>query len=80
MNELKQPTKLSDDLSFETAVSELESIVTQMESNQLTLQDTIAAFKRGTALLQHCQKTLSEVEQQISVLSDKGDLTPYQGQ
>ncbi|MFZ9643099.1 MAG: exodeoxyribonuclease VII small subunit [Candidatus Methylopumilus sp.] len=58
------------DLPFEAAVSELESIVSQMESKQLSLQDSLAAFKRGTALLQHCQKTLAEVEQQVRILSE----------
>ena len=59
-------------MSFEAAVSELETIVSQMESKELSLQDTLAAFKRGTALLQHCQKTLVEVEQQVRILSDDG--------
>jgi exodeoxyribonuclease VII small subunit len=58
------------EVSFEAAVSELETIVSQMESKELPLQDTLAAFKRGTALLQHCQKTLVEVEQQVRILSD----------
>ena len=69
------------DLAFEAAVSELETIVSQMESKQLPLQDTLAAFKRGTALLQHCQKTLAEVEQQVRILSDDGktqELQAYQ--
>ena len=69
------------EVSFEAAVSELETIVSQMESKQLSLQDTLAAFKRGTALLQHCQKTLAEVEQQVRILSDDGktqELQAYQ--
>ena len=67
------------ELTFEAAVSELETIVGQMESKQLPLQDTLAAFKRGTALLQHCQKTLAEVEQQVRILSEDGTkLQAYQ--
>ena len=67
------------DITFEAAVSELETIVGQMESKQLPLQDTLAAFKRGTALLQHCQKTLAEVEQQVRMLSEDGTkLQAYQ--
>ena len=69
------------DVTFEAAVSELETIVSQMESNHLPLQDTLAAFKRGTALLQHCQRTLAEVEQQVRILSDDGktqELQAYQ--
>ena len=67
------------ELTFEAAVSELETIVGQMESKQLPLQNTLAAFKRGTALLQHCQKTLTEVEQQVRILSEDGTkLQAYQ--
>ena len=69
---LEESTSELLDLTFETAVSELENIISQMESKQLPLQDTLAAFKRGTALLQHCQKTLAEVEQQVRILSDDG--------
>ena len=75
------PAPISDDITFEAAVSELETIVSQMENNQLPLQDALAAFKRGTLLLQHCQKTLAEVEQQVRILSDNGktqELQAYQ--
>ena len=80
---LIESTSENLDISFEAAVSELESIVGQMESKQLPLQDTLAAFKRGTVLLQHCQKTLAEVEQQVRILSDDGKtqaLQAYQDQ
>ena len=76
---LTEASSESLDLTFEAAVSELETIVGQMESKQLPLQDTLAAFKRGTALLQHCQKTLAEVEQQVRILSEDGTkLQAYQ--
>lgn len=80
---LIESTSENLDISFEAAVSELESIVGQMESKQLPLQDTLAAFKRGTVLLQHCQKTLAEVEQQVRILSDDSKtqaLQAYQDQ
>lgn len=72
------PAPISDDITFEAAVSELETIVSQMENNQLPLQDALAAFKRGTLLLQHCQKTLAEVEQQVRILGEDGSLNAYQ--
>lgn len=71
-------TPISDEMTFEAAVSELETIVGQMENNQLPLQDALAAFKRGTALLQHCQKTLADVEQQVRILGEDGTLNAYQ--
>ena len=65
-------------ISFESAVSELEAIVNQMETNQLPLQDALNAFKHGTALLQQCQKKLADVEQQVRILSDANQLQNYQ--
>ena len=69
---------IAPDLSFEDAVRELELIVNQMENNQLPLQDALTAFKRGSFLLQHCQKTLADVEQQIRILNEDGTLNSFQ--
>jgi exodeoxyribonuclease VII, small subunit len=66
------------EISFESAVRELEAIVNQMETNQLPLQDALNAFKHGTALLQQCQKTLADVEQQVRILSDENQLQNHQ--
>jgi exodeoxyribonuclease VII small subunit len=65
-------------ISFENAIKELEEIVNQMETNQLPLEDALNAFKHGTVLLQQCQKTLADVEQQVRILSDVNQLQNYQ--
>ena len=48
-------------LSFEQAYTELETIVAQMESAQMPLQTSLAAYTRGNFLLQHCQQSLAKV-------------------
>ncbi|BCM25766.1 exodeoxyribonuclease VII small subunit [Methyloradius palustris] len=63
--------------SFDTALSELESLVQQMESDQMPLEQSLAAYKRGTDLLRFCQKTLADVEQQVRILDDKNQLQTY---
>lgn len=63
--------------SFETALSELESLVQQMESDQMPLEQSLTAYKRGTDLLRFCQKTLADVEQQVRILDDKNQLQVY---
>jgi exodeoxyribonuclease VII small subunit len=65
-------------ISFENAIKELEAIVNQMETNQLPLEDALNAFKHGTVLLQQCQKTLTDVEQQVRILSDVNQSQNYQ--
>jgi exodeoxyribonuclease VII small subunit len=64
-------------LSFEAAIAELEALVQQMESDQMPLEQSMQAFRRGAALLQHCQKILADVEQQIRILGENGQLQPY---
>lgn len=62
------PKSASAPKSFEAAVSELETIVQQMESGTLTLEDALDRYQRGASLLKYCQKTLSNAEQRIRVL------------
>ncbi len=54
--------------SFEAALAELETIVREMEAGKLPLEQSLAAFERGTALLKHCQEALAAAEQKLQVL------------
>ena len=58
------------DLKFETARAELETIVQSMEGGKLELEDSIAAYRRGMALMQHCQAQLTDAEEQIRILEN----------
>jgi exodeoxyribonuclease VII small subunit len=49
-------------------LAELETIVARMESGELTLEQSLAAYKRGAALLQYCQLALRDAQQQVKVL------------
>lgn len=62
------PKPASSPKSFEAAVAELESIVRDMESGQLNLEDALARYQRGIGLLKFCQETLSGAEQRIRQL------------
>jgi exodeoxyribonuclease VII small subunit len=53
--------------SFEAALAELEGIVAAMEGGQLPLKESLIAYKRGAELLQYCQSTLKDAEQQVHV-------------
>lgn len=63
--------------SFETAITELESIVSQMESEKLSLEQSLAAYKRGAELLKICQQSLATAEQQVQIVSEENKLTDY---
>ncbi len=63
-------------VSYEVALSELESLVASMEGGQLPLEGLLASYRRGTELLQYCRSRLEAVEQQVKVLED-GQLRPW---
>ncbi len=63
--------------SFEQALKELEGIVTQMETGQLPLEQSLQAYQRGSELLQFCQKSLSDIEQQVRLLNENNVLQTY---
>jgi len=54
--------------SFEQAMAELAQLVTQMESGQLPLEASVAAYARGSELVRYCAVQLEKVESQVKVL------------
>ncbi|WEF31022.1 exodeoxyribonuclease VII small subunit [Pseudoduganella chitinolytica] len=58
--------------SFEEAMAELAQLVTQMESGQLPLEASVAAYARGSELVKFCAGQLDKVEAQVKVL--EGDM------
>lgn len=55
---------------FESAIAELEQIVADMEGGKLSLEDSLAAYKRGAELLTFCRGRLEDAQQQVRVLED----------
>ena len=51
-----------DDMNFETALKELETIVGRLEQGEVDLEDSIALYERGQALRAHCDKKLKTAE------------------
>jgi exodeoxyribonuclease VII small subunit len=55
-------------LSFEQALDELDALVRRMESGELSLDDSIAAYRRGSELARICQGKLAQAELEIKRL------------
>jgi exodeoxyribonuclease VII small subunit len=56
------------ELSFENALAELERVVARMEGGNLSLEQALAAHKRGLELARLCQQRLEAAQQQVQVL------------
>ncbi|MGI9326218.1 MAG: exodeoxyribonuclease VII small subunit [Pseudomonadales bacterium] len=62
------------DLDFEAALAELDTLVQEMETGELGLDASLAAFERGIALTRHCQQALKQAELKVQALTKDGDL------
>ena len=60
----RAPADLAE-ISFEDALRELEGIVASLERGDVSLDDAITAFERGTALKAHCQARLEEARMKV---------------
>ncbi len=67
---------LADPVSYEAALEELEQLVSRIESGQLPLDQMLAGYQRGAALLEFCRGRLEAVQDQIKVL-DEGTLQTW---
>ena len=67
---MSKSAKTQNNPTFETALAELESIVTSMEAGQMPLEQSLAAYKRGAELLKFCQAALQDAQQQVKILED----------
>ena len=61
--------------SFEEQIEELEKIVEELESGNLSLEDSVNKFEEGIEISKKCNKTLEEAEKKITILvKDKDEL------
>lgn len=55
-------------LAFGEALAELEGIVSQLESGQLELEDSLDRYERGVALLRALQAKIADAQQRVTML------------
>lgn len=58
-----------EDLTYEQAYAELESIVSALETGEHTLDEAIAQYERGQALAKYCANILDKAELKVQQLS-----------
>lgn len=60
------PRKKKD--TFESSLTELETLVEQMEQGDVSLEESLKLFERGVTLTRDCQKALKNAEQKVQIL------------
>jgi len=69
----KKDDKQTELAEFETSLDELELLVSQMESGDLSLEESLQAFERGVALTRSCQQALKTAELRVQALTENPD-------
>ena len=73
----------ADEMSFEAALKELETIVEKLERGDVSLDDAVDAYERGTELKRHCQNRLDEAKMRVDAIraqkasADAEAITPF---
>ena len=60
-------------MTFEEAMKELERLVDSLDKGDVSLDEAIAAYDRGSQLKDHCQKKLNEAKMRVETIQSLGD-------
>ena len=59
-------SKEINDLSFEEAMAELESVVRQLEGGKIKLEEAVSVYERGILLKKHCEEKLKQAKSKMT--------------
>lgn len=69
---------MTEELSFEEAMAQLEEIIEQLEAGSLSLDEALTLYERGQSLIALCGDTLDKAELRLEQLrADSGDTIPF---
>lgn len=60
-------------MTFEESLERIREVVTQLESGELNLEESITAFREGSALLEHARALIADAELRVRVLTEESD-------
>ncbi len=66
-----------EEMSFEEAIKELESLVGRLEHGEVALDESIRLYERGAALKKRCEAKLKEAEEKVAqiTMNESGQAT-----
>ena len=70
--------QLLNGMSFEEAMKELEKLVDSLDKGDVSLDEAISAYDRGSKLKDYCQKKLEEAKMKVETIqsSEGANITP----
>lgn len=68
-----------DERSYEEALSQLEAILAELETGDLSLEQSLLRYEEGAALVAFCERKLDEAELRVRQWQPEGEPTPLEG-
>lgn len=65
-------------MSLEEKFVKLEEAVKKLEDEDISLEESFQVYKEGMELLKQCNADIDRVEKQVLVISEEGELTPFE--
>lgn len=64
--------KETKEVSLEEMFQSLETIVAELENDDVSLEDSFTLYNKGMNMLKQCNEKIDTVEKKIKVLDDEG--------
>ena len=65
------------EITLEEAFDQLEQIISQLEEEEITLDQSFKIYKEGMELLKYCNDTLDTVEKKVLKINESGELDEF---
>jgi len=64
---------------FEEQIKELETIINELESGDIDLEDSISKYIKAMALVKDCDSKLKSIEEQVNkIVMENGELKDFE--
>lgn len=70
---------MEKEVNFDTALKQLEEIVSKLEQGDVPLEEALDQFQEGIKLSRQCKKTLLEAEETMTkIMNENGEEEPFE--
>lgn len=66
-----------ENISLEESFEKLDQILNELESAEISLEESFRVYKEGMGLLKKCNDTIDDVEKKVLKLNENGELEEF---
>ena len=64
---------MEERVSIEQTFEQLDELIRQLESGELSLEESFSAYEKGLGMVKLCRESVDEVEKKVLVLDESGE-------